>query len=163
MGYLLVGILIIYCLIFVYKTKTGSPSVWSRDEHIRNAVKYVKPKMRVADLGCGDGRVLIAAVRAGAAQAEGWEIEPAVWLAAKRNIVLANLKNKVKIHFGDMWRADLSQVDLVYVYQLTRYAPRFVDKCRRELKRGAWVVANTYPLAGLPLVKQDGELFIYRM
>ncbi|MFH2019108.1 MAG: methionine biosynthesis protein MetW [bacterium] len=163
MFYFFGGLLLWYCLIFVYKTKTGSPSVPSRDEHIRSLVKYVKPGMRVADLGCGDGRVLLAMVRAGAKSGEGWEIEPWVWLSAILKVRKAKLEEKIQIHFGDMWRTNLKPYDLVFVYQLTRYAPRFVNKCRAEMRKETLVVANTYPLEGLELIKKDKELLIYKI
>lgn len=163
MLYLFGGLLLWYIIIFVYKTKTGSPSVWSRDEHIKRLMKYVQPGMKVADLGCGDGRVLIAAVRHGAKSGDGWEIEPYVYAKALMRVKDASLTKKIKINFSDMWGADLSRHDLVYVYQLTRYAPRFVAKCMKEMKKGSLVIANTYPLEGLPLVKTDKELFVYML
>lgn len=163
MYYLLGGLLLWYIIIFIYKTKTGSPSIWSTDDHIDRLMKYIKPGMCVADLGCGDGRILIAAVSAGASRAEGWEIEPAVWVSAKRRVARHSMNDKIIIHFGDMWKADLSRFDLVYVYQLTRYAPRFVAKCRREMRPGTYVIANTYPLKGLPLSQADKELYIYKI
>jgi len=163
MFYLLGGILLWYVLIFVYKTKTGSPSVMSKDRHVKRLVKYVKPGMKVADLGCGNAEVMCEMVGAGAKLAEGWEIEPLVYLMARIKIWEQGMQESVKVHFGDMWRAELAKYDLVYVYQLTRYAPRFVAKCRREMKKGAIVIANTYPLRGLPLVKRDGELLIYQL
>lgn len=165
MKYLL-GILILwYCVLFIYKTKTGSPSVMSKDSHIRKLAKYVKPGMRVADMGCGDATALIAMVAAGAQSGEGWEIEPLVWLRAKLKLRIQNseFRKRIKVRFGDMWGADLSVYDLVYVYQLTRYAPRFVKKCLTEMKKGSIVIANTYPLEGLKLVKRDGELLIYQI
>ena len=161
MFYFLGGLLLWYIIIFVYKTKTGSPSVWSKDEHIARLLTYVKPNMKVADLGCGDGRVLIAAVKAGAKFGEGWEIEPYVYYQAERNIKNEQLQKRITVHFSDMWGADLKPYDLVYVYQLTRYAPRFVAKCKREMRAGTTVIANTYPLDGLKLVKTDHELFVY--
>ena len=163
MFYLLGGLLLWYCIIFVYKTKTGSPSVWSRDEQIKRLLKYVKPGMAVADMGSGDGRVLIEAEGAGAEWGEGWEIEPYVWLLSQKKLRRAKNREKIKSHFGDMWKADLSKYDLVFVYQLSRYAPRFVAKCKKEMKKGSIVIANTYPLDGLPLIKRDHELYVYEI
>lgn len=163
MFYFLGGILLWYIIIFMYKTKTGSPSVMSERAHVARLVKYIKPGMRVADMGCGDGAALMAMVAAGAVAGEGWEIEPLVWLRGKVNVERRKLGDRVKVHFGDMWRADLSRYDLVYVYQLTRYGRRFGDKCRREMRRGTLVVANTYPLAGLKLLKKDGKLYVYQI
>ena len=50
--YLLGVIVVLYATLFVYKTKTGSPSVMSRPDHVRRLMKYVKKGARVADLGC---------------------------------------------------------------------------------------------------------------
>jgi len=161
--YVLALATIAYIALFMYKTKTGSPYVASKDAHIRRLMKYIKRGMRVADLGCGDGRVLIEAVKHGAKQAEGWEIEPHVWLLAKQEVRKEKLDDRVKVYFGDMWKADLSVYDLVFVYQLTRYSERFRKKCETEMKRGSLVVANTYPIEGLTLLKKDQELFVYQI
>jgi len=162
MMYLWVGMLVAYAGLFIYKTKTGSPSLMSKQAEITRLSKYIKPGMRVADLGCGDGEVLRALAERGA-RGEGWEIEPWYYLRA----ICANLKektgNKVKIHWGDMWRARLSRFELVYVYQLTRYSERFAKKCQREMRPGTLVVANTYPIHQLKLAKKDGKLFLYRI
>ena len=161
MEYVWAGIIFWYLIIFVYKTKTGSPTVPSKDTQIARFLKYVKRGDNVADLGCGDGRVLFSTAKKGAS-GEGWEIEPLPYLYA---VIRAMRKknSKVKIHFADMWKADLSKFDVVFVYQLTRYAPRFVRKCQKEMKRGALVIANTYPLDGLYLLKKDGELYVYQI
>ncbi len=163
MFYFLGGILLWYMIIFVFKTKTGSPSVMSKKEHVKRLCKYVKPGMRVADMGCGDGQALVKMVESGATSGEGWEIEPYVWMQAMINIRRRKMTDQIKINFGDMWRADLSQYDLVYVYQLTRYAPRFVTKCKSEMQTGSLVIANTYPLKGLNKLKRDGKLIIYQI
>lgn len=163
MFYFLGGILLWYCLIFVYKTKTGSPSVMSEDKDVKHLLKYVKPGMKVADLGCGDAGVLVKMIEVGAEAGEGWEIEPMYYLKALKRIKTTKLEKQIKIHFDDMWRAKLERFQLVYVYQLTRYAPKFVKKCLQELKRGSIVVANTYPLKGLRLIKKDHKLFVYKI
>lgn len=163
MFYCLGGILLWYAIIFVYKTRTGSPSVMSKETHLKKLIKYVKPGMSVADMGCGDAGVLIAMMGAGAKSGEGWEIEPLVWLRAKQRVRRQMLDDRIKINYGDMWRANLSEYDLVYVYQLTRYAPRFVSKCKCEMKKGSLVIANIYPLKGLKKIKRDGKLYIYQL
>ena len=161
--YFLAGILILYAVLFVYKTKTGSPSVMSRPEHVERFMKYVRSGIKVADLGCGDGSVLIEAVKHGAASGDGWEIEPLVWLDSRFKIHDLRMGNKVKTHFGDMWGADLSPYDLIYVYQLTRFAKRFREKIQRECRPGTIVVANTYPIPGLSNPRRDGELWVYEI
>lgn len=160
---LLLAVLFLYLLIFVYKTKTGSPYIPSKDKQIKKMVAYIKKDDVVADMGAGDGRLLIASVEAGARESHGWEIEPIVWLNGWLNIRKLGLNDQVNLVFGDMWRADLSRYDVVFVYQLERFSERFVEKCKKEMKPGSIVVANTYPIEGLALEKRDGKLFVYLM
>ncbi len=42
---------------------------------------------------------------------------------------------------GDIWRADWSGYDLVYLFQRPESMPRAVAKARAELKPGAWLVS----------------------
>lgn len=161
--YFVAAITIAYALIFIYKTKTGSPYLPSGDEEIIRTLRGMKKGSVVADLGCGDGRLLIEAVKAGAKEAHGWEIEPAVYVKALQNVRQAGLQGKVFIHFGDMWRAPLGRFDVVFIYQLERYAKRFVKKFRKEMSPEAVVVANTYPLRELKPFKTDGKLYFYRV
>jgi len=135
----------------------------SKDEDVNSLLKYVQPGARVADLGCGDAGVLIKMIEVGESEGEGWEIEPAYYLRALKNVKAEKLEKQLKIHFRDMWGADLARFELVYVYQLTRYAPRFVKKCLQEMKRGSVVVANTYPLKGLRMIKKDRNLLVYKI
>lgn len=135
----------------------------SKRAQILKLVKYVKPGMKVADMGAGDGEALVAMVNKGAVWGEGWEIEPWYYLKAQVGIWKARRQGAVKVRFGDMWKAHLGDFDLVYVYQLPRYAKKFGRKCKQEMKKGAVVVANTYPLVGLGESKRDGEMYVYRI
>jgi hypothetical protein len=42
---------------------------------------------------------------------------------------------------GDIWRADWSAYDMVYLFQRPESMPRAVAKARAELKPGAWLVS----------------------
>ena len=162
-AYIFGSLILLYAGLFVYKTKTGSPYVPSSDEHIKRLMKYVKKGMRVADLGCGDGRVLVEAIKQGARSGDGWEIEPLVWLKAKQEVRREKLDSRVRIYLGDMWGADLSKYNLIFVYQLTRFAKRFREKILREAKKGTIIVANTYPIPGLPHPTRNGALWVYEL
>lgn len=161
--YLVAVILILYAIIFVYKTKTGSPYVPSNLFQIEILTKYIKDGDVVADMGCGDGRVLIASIEAGAKRAEGWEIEPLIWLKCKLNIGRYNNRDKIVLKYGDMWKADLGKYDVVFVYQLEQFSNRFVEKAKLEMRKGALVIANTYQLKGLTMIAKDGPLLVYKI
>lgn len=153
-------IVVLYSVLFIYKTKTGSPYLPSKNSQIRAMMQYVGRGDHVADMGAGDGRLLEKAVIKGAHAAWGWEIEPYVWL---RGYLRLRKYRSAHLILGDMWRADLSRFDVVFVYQLERFSKRFAKKCLQEMKAGSMVIANTYPLKDLPLHRRDGVLYVYKL
>jgi len=71
---------------------------------------------RVVDLGCGDGRIVVAAARDFRARATGWEIDPFRALWGKAWILLTGLAGRAHVVWGNMYRADLTQADVVVLF-----------------------------------------------
>lgn len=46
-----------------------------------------------------------------------------------------------RVRRGDIWAADWSQQDLVYLFQRPESMPRAIAKARRELRAGAWLAS----------------------
>ena len=46
-----------------------------------------------------------------------------------------------RVRRGDIWQADWSRYDLVYLFQRPESMPRAVHKAARELRPGAWLVS----------------------
>ena len=46
-----------------------------------------------------------------------------------------------QVRQGDIWHADWSAYDMVYLFQRPESMPRAVDKARGELRAGAWLVS----------------------
>lgn len=91
---------------------------------------------RVLDAGCGLGHGLRALHTAyPRARLEGVEWSWPLRAAA------AMLCPWARIRQGDMWKADWSGYDMVYLFQRPESMPRAVQKARAELKPGAWLVS----------------------
>lgn len=60
------------------------------------------PEDVLADLGCGDGRILIAAVTMSGCRAVGVEIDPKKAESARQNIEKAGLSAKITVIAGDV-------------------------------------------------------------
>ena len=54
-----------------------------------------------------------------------------------------------RIRQGDIWRADWSAYELVYLFQRPESMPRAVEKARRELAPGAWLASLEFEAAQL--------------
>lgn len=108
----------------------------------------LKPGQRFCDLGAGDGRMVQRVRAATGAHCVGVEAGPlpflAGWLRLRRTA-------GTEIRFGDLYTADLSVCDAVYVWG-TAYSvgtPRFGDRMRETLKPGARLVSYHQPVYGL--------------
>lgn len=138
----------------------GAPYVASTRVSVQTAfvLAALGPNDRFADLGCGDGHVVLAAVKHGAKEAVGYEIDPL--LASEASKKIASFKN-AKIIKTDFWKADLSIFDVVYLFQIPYAMPRLEQKLLAELKPGSRVVSNGFRFPSWTPVKQEGTITLY--
>ena len=116
----------------------------------------------VLDAGCGLGDGLIALRQAyPAAQLHGLE-----WSWPLRGLSALRCP-WARIRRADIWRADWSDYDLVYLFQRPESMARAVAKAQAQLKAGAWLVSLEFEAAQLTpwasLSCADGRtLWLYR-
>lgn len=143
----------------------GAPFVPSSRETTKKMIDIarLKPSDHVVDLGSGDGRLLIGAIKAGAAHANGYEIHPGlVWfsrLRAKWN----GMTNKITVHRKTFWNAELSGITVVFLYQLPDSMQKLSDKLKRELPKGARVVSHAFPFPNWEPVEVRGKVLLYKV
>lgn len=112
----------------------------------------IKPGQKVYDLGCGDGRLVVAAGEAGT-QAVGFEISLIPYFFAKWRAKKSPAGKNCQIKFKDFWKKDLSDADVVYFFLMPKIFAKMKAKLEKELKPGAKVIIYTWPMEGwTPLV-----------
>jgi SAM-dependent methyltransferase len=161
-------VLIMVFLMSLVSTSTkGAPWVPTSRQVVYRMLSMAEVKAGevVYDLGCGDGRVLIAAARRFGARAVGVEVDVFRYLWSVLAVTLFGLWNQVRVIRGDLFSVDLRQADVVFAYLLQDTNDRLKDKLRRELRPGTRIIANTFVFSGFPLVATDEELklYLYRM
>ncbi|MEZ4236958.1 MAG: class I SAM-dependent methyltransferase [Myxococcota bacterium] len=145
----------------------AAPSVWASWRHapwvptpaddvprIAGALALA-PGARCCDLGAGDGRMLVALWRATGAVCDGVEAAPVPWLLGQLRLAAARAPGRLRL--GDLYAADLSAYDAVYVWG-TAYSvgtERFTARMRATLRPGARIVAYGEPVWGLEPVSVD--------
>ncbi len=141
----------------------GLPPVSPRRERIRRALELanLQPGEIFYDLGSGHGWVLVMAAKEFGASVVGVEIGPVQCAVSRVNALLNRVSLQVRIEAGDLYRADLSNADVVYAYLTSRYAARLQEKLGRELKSGARVVTVSFDLPGWQPVFFDRENLIF--
>lgn len=101
-------------------------------------------RARIVDAGCGLGAGLIELRRHWPdAAIEGLEWSwPLAW-ACRLRCRFAHIRR------ADIWTADWSGHDLVYLFQRPESMPRAAQKARRELRPGAWLVSLEFEATDL--------------
>jgi len=98
----------------------------------------------VYDLGCGDGRIVIAAARDFGARGVGVEIDPAPLRMAVYNARRAGVTDRVRFVRGDLFEADIGEATVVTLFLFEDLNRRLLPKLRGELKPGTRIVAHRY-------------------
>jgi hypothetical protein len=107
----------------------------------------------VADLGCGDGRVLLAVCKKYNCKGLGIELNPdSARMAVESAAVLAI---PITIKVGDILDQSYDNVDIVYMYLYTPLIKRVIPK----LRRGTRVV--TYLHSPHPTATQIGDFYVW--
>ena len=106
----------------------------------------VGPNDVVYDLGSGDGRLPIAAVKDfGAKKGVGIDLDPVRVAEARANAKKAGVEDRVTFHQGDMFAFDFSEATVLPLYLLPEMMMQLRPKML-ELKPGTRIVAHDYAL-----------------
>ncbi len=118
---------------------------------------------RVLDAGCGLGHGL-QALRAAwpGARIEGIEWSWPLRLAAALRCRFARVRQ------GDMWRADWSGYELVYLFQRPESMARALAKAESQMARGAWLASLAFEVSGArahAVLRREGAMpvWLYRI
>jgi cyclopropane fatty-acyl-phospholipid synthase-like methyltransferase len=126
------------------------------------AMAQVTDKDVVYDLGCGDGRIPVAAAQKYGARAVGIDIDPVRVGEAKANVQKAGVGNKVTILNEDLFTADISDATVVTLYLLPSLNLKLLPKLKSELKPGTRIVSHSFDMGDewVPEQKQqvDGRM-----
>jgi ubiquinone/menaquinone biosynthesis C-methylase UbiE len=104
----------------------------------------VKKTDIVYDLGCGDGRIVIAGAKEYGAHGVGIDINPERIQEAQENAKKAGVENLVRFEENDLFDADIHEATVVTLFLLSSVNLKLRPKLLRDLKPGTRVVSNTF-------------------
>jgi len=121
----------------------------------------------VYDLGCGDGRIVIAAARQFGARGVGIDIDPERIKEANAAAAKAGVASKVTFILGDLFDPEIKIGDatVVTLYLLPSLNAKLRPRLQNELKPGARVVSNAFSMGDAwppERTEQVGDSVIYR-
>jgi ribosomal protein L11 methylase PrmA len=100
----------------------------------------------VYDLGCGDGRIVIAAAQKFGARGVGVDIDPMRVAEARRNAALAQVEHLVTFKVADALTTDVSDATVVTLYLLASQNVALRPALRKQLRPGARVVSHNFAM-----------------
>lgn len=128
-----------------YAGYQGAPWVPTFRSDLKRFVNLaaIKPGDVFYDLGCGDGRLVEAAAKAGAVS-YGFELSIFPYLMAK--IRTARLKN-AHIIFGNFFNQDLAKATIIYFFLMPKFYNKIYKKIMKDCRSGTRVIAYVWPFA----------------
>jgi ubiquinone/menaquinone biosynthesis C-methylase UbiE len=106
----------------------------------------VKPSDIVYDLGCGDGRIVIAAAKEYGAHGVGIDINPERIAEAKENAKKAGVANLVRFEENDLFQVDIHEASVVTLFPLSSVNLKLRPKLLKDLKPRTRIVSNTFDM-----------------
>ena len=101
----------------------------------------------VFEPGCGDARITIAAVQAGARRGVGIDIDAALVARAQQTVRMKGLQDTVDIRLGDALDIkDLSEATVVFLYMSDEFDVRLRPILWRDLKVGTRIVSHRFTM-----------------
>jgi len=119
--------------------------------------KYLSQILEISDLdkndiffdfGCGDGRVLITAVKNfGVKKAVGFEASPAIYWLAKFFITIKGLNSKIKVfrkNFLKIKQEDFEEASVIFLYLFPKIVENLFSSQLLQLKPGKKIICVSF-------------------
>lgn len=137
------------------------PSTWNK---VNIMYELAKPKKgeKLADLGSGDGRIVIEFAKKGI-ESHGYEIHSGLALLSESKILDNNLDELAFIHIADFWNEDLSPYDIVTIYGMSSIMKQLQEKLKAELKPGSRVLSSIFHFPDWKPVEQKSNVYLYKV
>jgi SAM-dependent methyltransferase len=100
----------------------------------------------VYDLGCGDGRIPIAAAKTYGARGVGLDIDPRRIDESRANAKAAGVDHLVEFRVEDALKADVSPATVVTLYLLSSSNERLRPILTRQLRPGSRIVSHAFSM-----------------
>ena len=110
------------------------------------ALADLGPADVVYDLGCGDGRIVIAAARQHGTRGVGVDIDPQRIDEARRNAKTAGVEHLVTFRVEDALTTDVSTATVVTLYLVASLNARLRPRLMSQLRPGTRIVSHNFPI-----------------
>lgn len=157
----IIAVLICFVVVcFGFVVLFGAPFLPTLKPQIAIALDMLdlKPGQTLIELGCGDGRVLLAAARRGN-NVVGYELNPILVLIAWLRTL--PYRKQVRVCWGDFWRASWPAAEGIFGFILPRYMEKLDKKVIQYSHRPVRVVSFAFAIPNKKPIKSSKGVFLY--
>jgi len=146
------------CLAFI----TGAPFVPSTNQVSESMIllAHIKKGMIVCDMGSGNGKLLMHASHLGA-KTVGFEINPFLVLFSNARAFFSPYRKMMHTYWKNYWQADISHVDVIFIYLLPWKMEKLEQKLIGECKKGTIIVSNSFIFPHLTNIRMDKKHHVF--
>ena len=138
----------------------GAPYLPTLKPQVNTALKLANlhAGQTLLELGCGDGKVLVAAAQQGI-KVVGYELNPLLALLAWMRTI--RYRKYVKVKWGNFWLQDWPKADAIFVFLLPKYMAKLDTKIEQYQHKPIKLVSFAFEVASKkPKTINDG-VFLY--
>lgn len=152
-------VLFIVLLCFAFVLLFGAPYVPTLTPQVRAALELanLKPGETLLELGCGDGKVLIAAAQTGV-HAVGYELNPILALIAWGR---TRRYKHVQVHWANFWKADLPPAEGIFTFLLPRYMSKLDKKVIQYKYQPVKLISFAFTVPGKQVTAERDGVYLY--
>lgn len=168
-SFIILIILLAIFFLWILPTFHGAPFEPSTNRALDRIISLssIKPsrikenkKIKIADLGSGNGKIVIEFAKFGC-EAHGFEINPLLVWISRRKIKKLGLEKRAFIHRKNFWKQDFSKFNIITTFQINVIMPDLERKLRKELKKGAKVISNHWKFPNWKPKKTVKDILLY--
>jgi SAM-dependent methyltransferase len=119
----------------------------------------LKPGDVLYDLGCGDGRIVVAAAEKFGIRAVGVDLDPYRISQARRNARKHGVQDRVRFLLADAKKVDVSEATVVTLYMGMNGMLRLAPGLKQRLRPGTRIVSCDATIYGWPCDEQTEHKF----
>lgn len=139
-----------YMVSLLYSSISGAPYVPSSKQDIEETLKQanLRKGQFFLELGSGDGRVVILAVKKYQVRGIGIEISPFLVFYSR---VLAKFKKIGYIEFKrkNIFKADLSKADVIYMFLMPKMLTKLSTAIKNQTKKRVLIISHGFKIPNL--------------
>lgn len=157
-----IALFLAYIILLVLPLFHGAPYVPTKIVNIDrlNKMLNIPVGTYIADLGSGDGRILVYFAQKGF-KCDGYEINNILYARSKNKIKAMGLDDKISIYRENFLKTDLSKYGFIFMFQISYIMPKIEAQLLKQLKKGSIVASYCYKFKYLTPIKEGYGWHIY--